>query len=115
MADLHLQVVPGTGTFAIRGVPASSCRAAGSIARGWPSTDGADVVIAALTDVPVAEFADRSGIPMAQITEAAQRIAGAESVSVLEDLGIEMAPNSTLVSYLQKLMWVLVGSFGRRR
>jgi formate dehydrogenase len=34
-------------------------------------------------------------------------------VSVLEDLGIEMAPNSTLVSYLQKLLWVLVGSFGR--
>ncbi len=29
-----------------------------------------------------------------------------------EDLGVEMAPNSTLVSYLQRVMWVLVGAYG---
>ncbi len=114
MADLHLQVVPGTDAFAIAAVCGQLVQG-GMIDRSWlaENTDGADAVLAALTDVPVADFADRSGIPMAQIAEAAQRIADAESVSVLEDLGIEMAPNSTLVSYLQKLMWVLVGSFGR--
>jgi formate dehydrogenase len=33
-------------------------------------------------------------------------------VAILEDLGTQMAPNSTLVSYLQRVIWVLVGSYG---
>jgi formate dehydrogenase len=31
---------------------------------------------------------------------------------VYEDLGVEMAPNSTLISYLQRVLWVLVGAYG---
>src|SRR6202044_429880 len=31
-----------------------------------------------------------------------------------EDLGIQQAPNSTLCSYLNKLLWILTGSFAKR-
>ena len=41
-------------------------------------------------------------------------IAIADSVAVFEDLGIQQAPNSTLCSYLNKLLWILTGSFGKR-
>ena len=47
------------------------------------------------------------------IRAVARRLAAADSVSVYEDLGIEMAPNSTLVSWLQRVLWVLVGSFAK--
>ena len=32
-----------------------------------------------------------------------------------EDLGIQQAPNSTLVSYLQKMLWILTGNFAIKR
>ena len=41
------------------------------------------------------------------------KIAGAKSVSVMEDLGLQMNRNSTLGSYLQRLIWVLTGHYGR--
>ncbi len=43
-----------------------------------------------------------------------RRIAGADSVAVFEDLGIQQAPNSTLCSYLNKLLWILTGNFAKR-
>jgi formate dehydrogenase len=33
---------------------------------------------------------------------------------VFEDLGVQQAPNSTLCSYLNKLLWILTGSFAKR-
>ncbi len=44
----------------------------------------------------------------------ARRLAAAGSVSIYEDLGIQQAPHSTLNSYLEKLVYLLLGSFGRR-
>jgi formate dehydrogenase len=43
----------------------------------------------------------------------ARLIARADSVAVLEDLGVQMNRHSTLVSYLQRLLWLLTGNFGR--
>jgi anaerobic selenocysteine-containing dehydrogenase len=35
-------------------------------------------------------------------------------VSIFEDLGVQQAPNSTLSSYLEKLVWLLTGNFAKR-
>ena len=45
---------------------------------------------------------------------AARRIGTAGSVAGFEDLGVQQAPNSTLCSYLNKLLWILTGSFAKR-
>ena len=37
----------------------------------------------------------------------------ASSVSILEDLGIQQAPHTTLNSYLEKLLYLLTGNFGK--
>ena len=34
-------------------------------------------------------------------------------MAVFEDLGIQMDRHSTLVSYLEKLLWVLTGNFAK--
>src|SRR6185436_11400813 len=36
----------------------------------------------------------------------------ADSVSVFEDLGIQQGPNSTLCSYVQRMLWILTGNYG---
>ncbi len=75
---------------------------------------GADEVRAVLATVPVAEYAERSGVDEELLRAAARRIAGADSVAVFEDLGVQQAPpNSTLCSYLNKLLWILTGSFAK--
>ncbi|BCI91977.1 hypothetical protein NIIDMKKI_71830 [Mycobacterium kansasii] len=45
---------------------------------------------------------------------AARRIGTAGSVSVFEDLGVQQAPNSTLCSYLNKMLWILTGNFAKQ-
>jgi anaerobic selenocysteine-containing dehydrogenase len=45
------------------------------------------------------------------VRRAARRLAGARSVAVFEDLGVQMSLHSTLSSYLEKLLWLLTGNF----
>ena len=66
-----------------------------------------------LATVPIADYAARCDIPVEVIETVARRIGRAESVAIFEDLGIEQAPHSTLVSYLQRLIWILRGSFAK--
>jgi anaerobic selenocysteine-containing dehydrogenase len=61
----------------------------------------------------VADYAARCGVPEDLLRTAARRIAAASSATVYEDLGVQQSPNSTLVSYLDKLVWILTGSFGK--
>ena len=53
-------------------------------------------------------------MPEALVRAAARRIATATSVAVFEDLGVQQAPNSTLCSYLNKMLWILTGNFAKR-
>ncbi len=114
MADFHLQVKPGTDAFCIAALLGVMVQD-DLINKSWLAENAveSDAVLDELRKVDVADYSVRCGVDEELIRATAQRIAAAESVSVLEDLGIEMAPNSTLVSYLQKLIWILVGSFGR--
>jgi formate dehydrogenase len=66
-----------------------------------------------LSDVPVGDYAALCGVDEALIRAAARRIGTAGSVAVFEDLGVQQAPNSTLCSYLNKLLWILTGSFAK--
>ncbi len=65
-----------------------------------------------LGDLPIATYAERAGVPEDAIRDVARRIAAAESVSILEDLGIQQGPHSTLCSWLEKLLYLLTGNFG---
>lgn len=69
---------------------------------------------AALQEVPVADYAQRCGVDEELLRAAARRIGTAASVSVFEDLGIQQAPNSTVCSYLNKLLWILTGNFAKK-
>lgn len=114
LADIHLQVRPGTDAFclsALLGALVQEDLVDHAFLRERAS--GAEAVLDALRAVPVADHAARAGVPEALVREAARRIARAKSVSTFEDLGIQQAPHSTLSSYLEKLLYLLTGNFAR--
>lgn len=115
LADFHLQVRPGTDVYLLTALAAVLVQE-NLVAADWLAehADGLDAVVGVLQQVPIADYCVISGVPEAQVRAAAARIAGAESVAVFEDLGVQMNRDSTLVSYVEKLVWLLTGNFGKR-
>ncbi|MCU0271311.1 MAG: molybdopterin-dependent oxidoreductase, partial [Acidimicrobiales bacterium] len=114
LADVHLQVRPGTDAWllaALAGVLVQERLVDRAFLRDH--ADGVEEVVEALRVVPVPAYAEACGISEAVVRTTARRIASAHSVAVFEDLGVQMNRHSTLVSYLEKLVWLLTGNLGR--
>ena len=73
---------------------------------------GLDEIDARFATIAVAEYCAIAGVDEDLVRRATRRIAAASSVAAFEDLGVQMNRHSTLVSYLEKLVWVLTGNFG---
>ena len=115
MADFHLRVRPGTDAWclaALVGVLVQENLCDETFLT--EHVTGVEAVRAVFVEVPVGDYAQRSGVPEALVRAAARRIATATSVAVFEDLGVQQAPNSTLCSYLNKMLWILTGNFAKR-
>jgi anaerobic selenocysteine-containing dehydrogenase len=114
LAELHLQVRPGRDAWLLAAMGAVLVEER-LINRAWLSAhaSGVEDVVAALSTVPIAEYCRISGVEESLVRAAARRIAGASSVAVFEDLGVQMNRHSTLVSYLEKLVWLLTGNLGK--
>jgi formate dehydrogenase len=115
LADFHLRVRPGTDAWCLAALAAvlvqeELCDDAFLA----DHVNGVDAVRGVLAEVPVGDYAQRCGVEESLLRAAARRIAAAASVSVFEDLGVQQAPNSTLCSYLNKLLWILTGNFAKR-
>jgi anaerobic selenocysteine-containing dehydrogenase len=113
LADYFLQVLPGTDAFCLAAMLAVLVEEK-LLDQGFLEERASDgqALFDALSAVPIADYCERSGVEENLVREAARRIGRAGSVAVLEDLGIEMAPHSTLNSYLEKLLYTLTGNFG---
>jgi anaerobic selenocysteine-containing dehydrogenase len=114
LAEFHLQVRPGRDAWLLAAMGAILVEE-GLINAAWLSVhaSGVEDVVAALATVPIAEYCRVSGVEESLVRAAARRIAGAASVAVFEDLGVQMNRHSTLVSYLEKLVWLLTGNLGK--
>ncbi|RJQ66943.1 molybdopterin oxidoreductase family protein [Pseudonocardiaceae bacterium YIM PH 21723] len=114
MADFHLQVRPGTDAWclaALLGILVEEELLDQEFIA--EHTTGTDPVLDLLRQVPISDYAARCGVAEELLRATARRIGAAKSVTTYEDLGIQQAPNSTLVSYLNKLTWILTGNFGK--
>lgn len=114
LADVHLALRPGTDSLLLAALAAVLVDE-DLLDRAWLAehADGLDDVLDVLARVPIARYAERSGVGEEAVRDAARRIAAASSVGVLEDLGVQMNRDSTLVSYEEKLIWLLTGNFGK--
>lgn len=114
MADIHIQLRPGSDAWclaALAGIVVQENLAR----RDWLAahTTGFAEIEPLLRAIPVARYAQVCGVDEQLLRTAARRIATAGSAAVFEDLGLQMNLNSTLGSYLQRLVWLLGGHYGR--
>ncbi len=88
----------------------------GLVAQSWidEHTTGYAPVAEALRQISVSQYAEICGVDEALLRRTAERIARATSVSMIEDLGVQMNLHSTLVSYLNRLVWLLTGHYARQ-
>jgi anaerobic selenocysteine-containing dehydrogenase len=115
LADFHLRVKPGTDAWCLAALGAVVVQERLQ-ATSWLAehASGVDEATSALSKIDIAAFASICEVDEMLIRGAARRIAGAASCAVFEDLGIQMGLHSTLSSYLEKLVWMLTGHFGRQ-
>ena len=114
MADFHLAVRPGTDAWCLAALAAILVQD-GLVAQAWVDehTTGYPQVAEALRRISVAAYAGICGVEEALLRRVAERIARAKSVSMIEDLGVQMNLHSTLNSYLNRLVWLLTGHYAR--
>ena len=115
MADHHLRIFPGTDAWALAALLAVLVedglvdeRFLADRCVGWPE------LRELLAVVDVADCARKCGVAQSELRAAARTMGEAKSLSTEEDLGIEMAPHSTLNSWLQRLLYLLTGNFGEQ-
>ena len=114
LADIHIQLKPGSDAWCLAAL-AGIVVQEGLARRDWLAahTTGFAEIEPILRAIPVAHYAQVCGVDETVLRSAARRIATAASAAVFEDLGLQMTLNSTLSSYLQRLIWVLGGHYGR--
>src|SRR5258708_10028050 len=115
MADLHLPVRPGADAFLLGAILATLMRRDALDHEFLERhTLGFAEVKTALLRIPVARWAAAADIPLDQIERCADMIVAAKAMTVRVELGSHPSVNSTLNSYLEKLLIMLTGSFGRK-
>ncbi|MFF4783307.1 molybdopterin-dependent oxidoreductase [Streptomyces griseorubiginosus] len=115
LADIHLQLRPGTDAWCLSGILGVLVQE-DLVDHAFldSRTTGAATVLDQLKTVDVGHCAATCGLDEELLRTTARRIAAASSVSTYEDLGVQQGPNSTLVSYLNKLIWLLTGNFAKQ-
>ena len=112
-ADIHLQLKPGTDAWLMAAL-AGTLVQQGWVDREWLETHTRDAeqVLAVLSQVPVSVYCRVAGVDEGLLRETGELLRDAKGIAFMEDLGIQMNRHSTLVSYLNRLLWLLTASFG---
>jgi anaerobic selenocysteine-containing dehydrogenase len=114
LADLHIAVRPGADTFLMGALLATLIRR-DAIDQAFlgEHTEGFEIVRDALLQIPVEAWAEAADVTLADVSRCVDMILAAKAMVVRVELGIQQGVNSTLNSYLEKLLIMLTGSFGR--
>lgn len=114
MADMHIAVKPGQDAYLMAAL-LSICVSENCIDKKFISdrTSGWEELEPILKKIPVGDFCERAGVESQVLHDLANKIKNAKSVVIRHDLGLEQSLNSTLNSYLEKLLWITTGNFGR--
>ncbi len=114
MADIHLAVRPGRDAFLLGALLKILSEDGGVDApfiEKW--TIGWNEVRAALDSIDAKTYCEHAGVALDDLRLLAKWIKETDKTTFRHDLGLEQSPHSTLNCYLEKLMIVVTGSFGR--
>jgi len=115
MADLHLQLKPGTDAYLLSAILAMVLSRKGEDRAFLDAhTAGFAKVRDVLMRVPVVKWVEHAGVSITDVERATDMVLAAHAMSVRVELGLQQAQHSTLNSYLEKLLFLLTGHFGRK-
>jgi anaerobic selenocysteine-containing dehydrogenase len=115
MADIHLQLRPGTDAFLLSAMLAIIVRENLQDTQFLDEhTRGFSALREVLMEVPVDDYIACSGLEQDAVRAAVLCLATAERAAVRVDLGIQQSLNSTLNSYLEKLLFLITGNLGKK-
>jgi anaerobic selenocysteine-containing dehydrogenase len=114
IADIHLQVRPGADAWLLAALLAVIVTE-DFLDHAFLDAHAVDVepVLAAVRAIPFTSCCERAGVDPELMRRTARVIGRARAFASFEDLGVQMNRESTLVSYLHRLLIVLTGSFGK--
>ena len=116
LADIHLAVRPGTDAWLLAAILAVIVRD-GLVDRAFLAAHAhaadVDQVVAALAAVPIGAACAVAGVDEALVVRTAHVLGTARALASFEDLGVQMNRDSTLVSYLHRLLVFLTGNLGK--
>ncbi len=114
-ADIHLQLKPGTDAYLMSAMLAIIVR---------DNLHDRDFLVehcagfAALEQelkaIPIEDYVQRADVPLADVERVARDFATARKACVRIDLGIQHTLNTTLNGYLEKLLYLITGNFGKQ-
>ena len=115
MADFHLQLKPGTDSWLLTALVAVLIQE-GIEDREFIAkrVSGFEEIRDHFGQVDLEEHSRICGVPLDLIRAAARRMASASSTAFFEDLGLQQNVNSTVSSYLHRMLWVLTGNIGKK-
>jgi anaerobic selenocysteine-containing dehydrogenase len=114
IAELHLPLRPGTDAYLLAAIIALILERRGQDEEFLAAhTEGFEAVRDALGRVPVDEWIAHAELDRADVERAVDMILAARAMTVRVELGIQQGRHSTLNSYLEKLLYLVTGHFGR--
>lgn len=115
IADIHMQVKPGMDAFLLSAILATIVQEdLHDKAFLNEHCIGFRPLEKILLNLPVDQYAIKADVPLGLIKSVARGFANAERGCVRIDLGLQQSLNSTLTSYLEKMLFLVTGNFGRK-
>jgi anaerobic selenocysteine-containing dehydrogenase len=115
MADVHLQLKPSTDAYLMLVLLSVIVRE-----NLYDKTfieqhcTGFETIKNELLNIDIENYAQRCDVPLKDIEKVARNFANAKTACVRIDLGIQHSMNTTLNGYLEKLLFLLTGNFGKK-
>lgn len=114
LADLHLPIKPGTDAFLMTAMLAQMVQE-DLVDHDFleKHTVGYEKLADLFRDIDVSEYIARTELDETAVRQMTRDFAAAKRASTRHDLGLEMSLHSTLNTYLEKLLFLFTGNFGR--
>jgi anaerobic selenocysteine-containing dehydrogenase len=115
MADVHLQLKPSTDAYLMLTLLSIIVKEdLQDTAFIEQHCTGFDALKNELLTIDIVDYAQRCDVPLEMLQQVARDFAKAKNACVRVDLGTQHSKNTTLNAYLEKLLYLITGNFGKK-
>ncbi|KZY58813.1 dehydrogenase, partial [Oleiphilus sp. HI0061] len=113
-ADIHFQLKPGTDAYLMSAILAIIVKE-GLHDKAFLENHctGFNKLEAELLDIPIEEYVEKADVSLEMTQQVARDFANAKAGCVRIDLGLQQSLHSTLTAYLEKMLYMVTGNFGK--